>query len=256
MSRSAPPNAGHVGLVSGSTISRSRRPSGRYLRIRPPPNRHTHTPPSASTVRPSGKSVGRLDVGEHSLPTELAGVEVVLELGDALGRAVDVVHRGAVRAPADSVGDRPFRQHLGQLVAGVEPIQRRLSGLAIAVKRSRPQPPTRVGTTVVEPHTGLGSTSASSVHRRRCRHATTRIPRPTSSLRPHTARPHRHRPRVANESPHGHRVPSVHEPAGDVDADQLTGAVVPHRSLAELVGAEHAIVAVGGGLVRHQRIVF
>ena len=41
----------------------------------------------------------------------------------------------------------------------------------------------------------------------------------------------------------------MHEPAGDVDAQELATAVVPHRSLAELVGAEPAMVAVVEGLL-------
>ena len=130
-----------------------------------------------------------------------------------------------------------------------------MSRIAIAMERSGPQPTTRVGAAVVEAH--AGPSFDLSQHR----------PHTGGIDAPQLALDRHHQPAVLAQH-HGTdislggerrrligcRVPAVNEPAGDVDAHQLPGAVVPHGSLAEVVGAEHGDR--GGRVVGHQGIVF
>ena len=137
-------------------------------------------------------------------------------------------------------------QHDRQLAVWFQAVQRSFPLVAIAMKGAGPQSSARIGAAVVESHAGL------RLHVAEQRHLPSRCDMPqlafdgqdqTAVLAEHRRADvalRRERGRLARRG-----VPSVHQSTGDVDADQLVAAVVPHRTLAQFVGPEDGNARLG-----------
>ena len=130
-------------------------PSGWYrARARRRSTAATQMFPWWSMVSPSGTASGVLMCTTVRRAAQAAGGRVEVERADVTGAAVGEVHRGALGAPADPVGDRQAGQHLRAAAVEFEPVQGPGARCFVVGHGAGPEPPLRVASPVVHPDVG------------------------------------------------------------------------------------------------------
>src|SRR6202158_5794575 len=148
---------------------------------------------------------------------------------------VDVIHRGAVNAPVDSVGDRDAVDHAGRASFHVEAVERGRAGRLVICHRAGPEATRRIAPAIVEPpaRSSLGDSGDApswtvadhpEAILQRGDEAALRAWRDRSDLKW----------RLDRLGSACHRVREVDAPAENVDPGDLAGSRVPDRAFPEL----------------------
>ena len=183
---------------------------------------------------------------------EVAGDRVEVERVDARRAAVGEVHRGALRAPADPVGDGQVGEHGGAAAVQLQAVQGPGARRLVVGHRAGPEPTDGVARAVVHPHVGAPRLGLSQLV-----HHAELVDVDVAGARgehPPTGGRRGDRAHVAIEGDGllrhqeavGVELGAVEAGAEDVDPQQLVGLGVPARSFGELSRR-------GGGAHRGQR---
>ena len=168
-----------------------------------------------------------------------AALGVERERVDDSWAAVHHVHGATVRAPTDSVGDRQAVEHLLGPAGPVQPVERAASGVMVVGQGPGPEPPLRIGGTVVHPGPGrrdLRDGSMGALGRQVDEAAPGAEQPPPVAL---DGRDHADGPGQLVDADGDQRSVvldpvAVDAPGQDVDPQHLRAAVVPPHPLSEL----------------------